>query len=137
MALDVTTGGTRISRFYTEVMSRGRIELLEELTTEDFVATFPDYPPIEGRRRLRDAIVSYRERFPDLKITVLESITEGERICCRCRVEMTHVAEYEGLAPTGRLLRFEAVDLFHMQGDKIRRRWHLKDKHSILRQIRG
>jgi predicted SnoaL-like aldol condensation-catalyzing enzyme len=67
-------------RFFQEVLNEGRVEVIQELTTEDFVEheTMPGAP--EGREAVSWFVTSFRDAVPDLRAEVDDLIVEGDRV---------------------------------------------------------
>ncbi len=113
-----------VRRLVEEVMNAGRLEVVDEL-----------YSP-----RLADAakrwIAPFRASFPDVQMTVVELIAEGDKVVGRFTCSGTHLGEWLGHAPTGR--RFEAVDevyIFRVREGRIVNAWGLEDTLGRLEQL--
>lgn len=79
---------------------------------------------------------SYLKTFPDLRLTILELIAEGDLVMARCEATGTHKGEMNGIAPTGKVGKIAhwTVNRFDSQG-KITESWNLNDNLSMMRQL--
>src|SRR4051812_23691053 len=90
-----------ISRFYDEVLTRGNLDAIAELCSEDIVdhEAPPELPPgIEG---VKAFIQMFRTGFPDLNITVEDAFESGDRAVTRSRWTGTHQGEFMGIPASG------------------------------------
>ena len=85
-------------RLIEEGFNKGNLAALDEL----FAANFREHqngmapPNIAG---VKGAIISLREAFPDLKLTIEEIISEGDKTWARITARGTHRGKLMGLAP--------------------------------------
>jgi len=73
--------------------------------------------------------------FPDIQVTVDETIAEGDTIVFRNTVSGTHLGEYRGLPPTGRAITYEEVFIVHFAEGRVAEGWGLVDVFSQLQQL--
>ncbi len=113
-----------VTRLIDGVVNGGRLELIDELYTPQMAA---------GARRW---ITPFRESFPDVEMTILDLIAEGEKVAGRFHCSATNLGPWRGNPPTGR--RFERVDevyIFRVAGGRIAEAWGLEDTLSRERQL--
>ena len=113
-----------VTRLIDEVINGGRLELIDELYTPEMAA---------GAKRW---ITPFRESFPDVEMTVLELIAEGEKVVGRFHCSATNLGPWRGNPPTGR--RFERVDevyIFRVVGGRISEAWGIEDTVARERQL--
>src|SRR5215472_7060204 len=70
-------------RFDEEVFNAGRLEVIEEITASTYVGHDPASPPVEGHTGLRQFVSVYRTAFPDIHITIVDQIAEGDKVLTR------------------------------------------------------
>ncbi|USN98301.1 MAG: ester cyclase [Phycisphaeraceae bacterium] len=110
----------RITREYYElVVGTGDVDRIDEFIdpayTEIYLQT--GYPlGVDGARR---HVTGVREAFPDLTVRVDEQIAEGDRVASLVTARGTHLGAWLGMAPTGRLLEFTAVNVDRVVGGLI------------------
>lgn len=76
--------------------------------------------------------------FPDLRLTEEEVIETDDRIVVRRQCTGTHSAEWLGVAPTGKRVQFDAVDIYRLGADG-RIDWHfiISDWNHVRLQLLG
>jgi predicted ester cyclase len=113
-----------VRRVIEEVITGGRLELIDELFAEGEAAS------------ARAWITPFREAFPDVRMEIVELIADGERVAGRFRCSATQRGEWGGQAPTGR--RFENVDevyFFAVTDGRVALMWGLEDTLDRRRQL--
>lgn len=125
-----------VRRFYDEVMTNGRVEVLDEVMVEDFVdhgeALF-DSP--QGRESLRQGILATHDILPGLHVTLHEMIAEGDLVGVRGTMRCRHAGAFLGVPGTGHELSWEGIAIFRIADGKIAERWFNSDSLSIVRQL--
>ncbi len=125
-----------VRRLNDEVWSKGRLEMIDELIAEDFVATVVGAPDqIRGPQGFREFVVMYREAFPDLRITIDEQIVEGETVVTRWTATGTHEGELMGMAATGKQATTAGINVNRVAGGKLVEGWGLFDQLGLLQQL--
>jgi steroid delta-isomerase-like uncharacterized protein len=124
-----------VRRLVDEAQNAGRLEVVDELLSEDFV----DHTPLEGlpgnREGVRMLFAALREAFPDLKVDISEQIAEDDRVVTRKTFKGTHGGPFLGVAPTGSSVRFEVVDILTIRDRRICEHRVVLDKLSLMQQL--
>jgi predicted ester cyclase len=82
-----------------------------------------------------------RTVFPDLRLHIAESRTEGQRVVSRIVATATHTGSFLGKPPTGRPIVWESIDIAEVEpspageGRIARRFWDLWGDPTIWREI--
>ncbi len=125
-----------VRRVNDEVWSRGRLDVIDELIADEFVATVIGAPEqIRGPQGFREFVVMYRKAFPDLRITIDEQIAEGESVVTRWTATGTHEGELMGMAATGKQATTAGINVNRVSGGKLVEGWGLFDQLGLLQQI--
>ena len=110
-------------------------DILEEVYAPDLVWHEPDQD-VRGHEEARQFVSMYKTAFPDLNVTVEDTIAEGDRVVTRYTVRGTHQGEIEEFGPpTGRQLEFEGITVHHIEDGKIVEEWERYDNLGILQQL--
>lgn len=123
-------------RLLEEVVSHGRLDLIDELVAER--AVWHQRLPIstgETRGDLRAWITELRRAFPDLRVEVEEVTVEGERVAARVRITGTHLGPLLGIPPTGRPICVEGVEILRVRDGRIVEQWGITDLQTLARQL--
>jgi len=117
---------TEIARRALEEVCSGRhLDQIPEVYHRDFVdhVNSLEYRGHEGARR---SVALYLELFPDLRFSVEDQVTEGDRVASRWRLEGTH---------RGRSVTLRGIVISRFQDDRIIEDWAASDTMEIPRQL--
>jgi predicted ester cyclase len=73
--------------------------------------------------------------YPNLRISVEDTIVEGDKIVARCRVSGTHTGDGIGLAPTEKDVDFTGIAIVRVQDGKIVEAWNEFDFMKMYTQL--
>src|SRR6266511_34108 len=125
-----------VRRVNDEVWSRGRLDVIDELIADEFVATVIGAPEqIRGPQGFREFVGLYRKAFPDLRITIDEQIAEGESVVTRWTATGTNEGELMGMAATGKQATTAGINVNRVSGGKLVEGWGLFDQLGLLQQL--
>jgi steroid delta-isomerase-like uncharacterized protein len=126
---------TLVRRLVDEAQSRGNIAVVDELLADDFV----DHTPFPGVPPTRDGVKMLfgylRGAFPDLHVRVDEQIADEEKVVTRKTFAGTHRGEFMGVAPTGRPISFEVIDILTLDNGRIVEHRMVVDRLGIQQQM--
>ena len=133
----MANGGGLIRRFYDEVVQGGNLDLIDELTTEgytDHEEALPGQPP--GREGVRFFVSAMREAFSDIRVDTFEPVlVDGDLEAARAVFTGTHQGELLGVAPTGKKVKIETIDIVRVEDGKVVEHWGVTDNLSIMQQL--
>jgi predicted ester cyclase len=89
---------------------------------------------LDGLDRMLEATFG---AFPDLNVTTLRSVAEGDIVVTEELMEGTHIGHFAGLAPTGKRVHLPLAHVTRVVGDRIVERVAYHDTGQILRQLTG
>ena len=73
--------------------------------------------------------------FPDMELPLHDFVAEGEKVLVRLRVQATHTGTFGELAPSGRTIDIDVLDLFQIRDGVLVEHWALLDNLGMLRQL--
>jgi steroid delta-isomerase-like uncharacterized protein len=125
-----------VRRNTEEVQGKGNYEVFEELFAKDFV----DHTPQPGgfsadRDGARNLYKALRTAFPDFHAEIHWQISDGDRVTTFKTYHGTHLGEFWGIAPTGKKIQFEAVDVMRVRNGKISDHWGVANLFSLAQQL--
>jgi len=107
--------------YFDDIMSQGKLALIEEIMTPDFQFIIPTQPaPIAGYENMRNFVLYLRNAFPDIKFTVEREIATDNKVAMRWRIKGTHKGEFLGMAASGNVVEDYGVDIFTFENGKIK-----------------
>jgi predicted ester cyclase len=122
---------TVIRELYEAGFNQGRLELLERLCAQDFMAS----PGDKGLAAFAQGVVALRAGFPDVRFEIEDLFGEGDRVAVRWRFEATHAGPFQGHVATGRRVTQTANVIYQFKEGRIWRAWIQVDRLGLLQQI--
>jgi predicted ester cyclase len=94
----------------------------------------PSLPPLKGLDGAKQ-LVALWGGFSNLKVTIEDSVAEGDRVAIRFTVSGTHNGSFMGIAPTGRTIKVTATGIFRVVDGKATDNWVNFDALGLLQQL--
>jgi steroid delta-isomerase-like uncharacterized protein len=126
-----------VRRSYEEGVNVHNMEVIDELFDSQFIGHIAgQVEPIRGREAFKkQQIMPHLAAFPDLHVTVVDMIAEGDMVAAREVIQGTHQSEFMGVPPTGKQISIAGTDIYRIVAGKIAEEWILADLLSALQQI--
>jgi steroid delta-isomerase-like uncharacterized protein len=105
------------------------------IRTPDFQAYLSGAPEPLDAAAWSAFLVAFTKAFPDSRITVAASISEGDMVATRWSLTGTHRGEFQGIAPTGRTISFSGIEYNRVVNSRFVEHWSMFDQAALLRQI--
>jgi steroid delta-isomerase-like uncharacterized protein len=120
-------------RVFDEIFNQGRFEVAEEIYASNFVnhAFHRD----AGFKEDQDAARGWKLAFPDLKMTVLKEIAEGDLVTVLYTGTGTNTGAGNGLPATGRKMEVRGITIWRIVNGKITEEWSEFDQLPIMKQL--
>jgi predicted ester cyclase len=113
----------------------GNEKYLDESVSKDFYDnTLPKGRP-QGYKGVLFASANFRKAVPDLRCSVEDLIITKDKIVCRQVYTGHNTGSVNGNKPSGKSIRFIAIDILHVRDGKVYEDWHLEDNLTFLQQI--
>jgi steroid delta-isomerase-like uncharacterized protein len=90
---------------------------------------------ITGTENFKEWVSSDRSIFPDIQYTILDSISEFNKVATTWIVEGTHEKEFRGIPATHKKFETAGVNIFHFEGNKIKEAWTVADGLTAALQL--
>ncbi len=118
-----------IVRKYVELWSTGNLTLADEVLAADFVDhTHPNQAP--GPASVKQEVTTFREGFPDVRITIEQIIAEGDSVAFRFVLRGTHLGTFAGFPPTGKENVLTGADFIRISNGKMVEMWSIQETLS-------
>jgi steroid delta-isomerase-like uncharacterized protein len=122
-------------RWYGEVVSGGKTELIDELCASDFL----DHDPLPGTSAdlagIKEFVAQIRAAFPDLQVTVDDLIGEGDRLAVRSTMRGTHEGDFMGIPASGKKVEVSNYDFVRFENDQAAEHWGVIDSAALMEQL--
>ena len=129
-------GAELIQEFYDEILSKGNMDAIDDLVTDDVVdheQGLPGQP--EGKEGVRFFVNTMREAFSDLKATVGPSVESGDMASAEITITGRHTGEFMGVAATDKSFEIKSVDIVRFEDGKCAEHWGVTDTMALMQQI--
>jgi len=129
---------TLAHRWFEEVWNQQREEAIDEIMHEDCIAhglNNNEGEPLRGPEGFKTLFRAFTQAYPDIHVTVEETVVEGDRIAARCTVTGTHRGEGIGVAPTQKAIEFTGLVLIKVQDGKFIEGWNQFDFMNMYQQL--
>lgn len=122
-------------RIPLEVFNDGRVELVEELLSEDFVehAAPPGWPT--SRDALTQFVSGIRAAFPDFRYEILGQWQDGDMHIGWLRASGTMSGDFMGMPASGKSATWEETHIGRFAGGRLAEHWAVIDQLGMLTQL--
>ena len=127
-----------ITRWIEEGWNAGNLDIADELYAPDFFAPSMEdgVPDLHGPEGAKAMVQRLRSAFPDVHFRIDHLVSEGDIVVGAFTIEGTHLGNLHGVPPTGKHVRFEAIDIWRLKDGRIaERKAAVADVFSMLRQL--
>jgi len=105
--------------------STGSINNLDQVIGPGYVDRSAGPSQAPGIDGLRQNIAVFRTAFPDGKITIRELLSDHDKVVARVTLSGTHVADYFGIAPSGKPVTADGMEIFRFMHGMVVESWSL------------
>jgi len=120
-----------VERFYREGINERRLDLIDELITEDFVHNGQSRGR-EGQRRVYEEFLT---AFPDLQTEIVEIFAADALVAVHRRWTGTHAGTFEGVEATGRKVDFQSTAILKIRDGRIAEYHGVLDMLTLMAQL--
>jgi predicted ester cyclase len=117
-----------------QLMEKGDPDNVSKYFASDWVNHDPSLPPMKGWEGAKHLIALWSS-FSNRKITIEDSITEGDRVALRFVITGTHTGPFMGIAPTGKPIKVTGTGIFKIVERKATDNWVNFDALGLLQQL--
>jgi steroid delta-isomerase-like uncharacterized protein len=138
--LTITEDNRRVAERFHEAFNRGDLDAASSWFADDC----RNHGRQVGGAGLRMVLQEIKTVFPDARLTILNSVAEGEWVVVRCTYSGTHrgVARLPvdgallvGVQPTGRSFEVQHMHMYRVLNGKIAEHFANRDDVGMVRQL--
>ena len=129
--------GTRIRRWFDEIWNHGNLAVIDEYMGPETVIhdAGPQPGDVTTPEEFRLLATAMRAAFPDMAVTIEDTIVQGERVALRFTATGTHQGPFLGAQATGRRFTISGMAIGEWRGDRLLRGWNNIDMLSLFAQL--
>jgi steroid delta-isomerase-like uncharacterized protein len=126
-----------LRRWFEEVWNQGREATIDELFSDHAIAfgLGEADTDVRGPAQFKIFFRNIRGAFPDLHITIVDAIAEGDKVAVRFVLEGTHTGPGLPVPPTGRKVRVTGMTVVEVVDGMIIKGWNNWDQLGMLQQL--
>jgi steroid delta-isomerase-like uncharacterized protein len=122
--------------WFEEVWNKGRREIITELMPPD-VVIHDGNDTLRGPAEFEAFFDRLHSAFSEMRVTVHETIAEGDTECYRWTSTMRHTGDGLGFPATGKVCRTTGITIVRFGGDKVAEAWQNWDQAGLMHQLQG
>jgi len=123
-----------VRRFYEQMCNERKNDLAAELFAAGHVMHDPQVPTADGPEGMVATVSTYQTGV-DGHWGIEEIFSTDDKVVLRWTGTGTHVGEVNGIPPTGKPIRVDAITIHRMDGGKIAETWEVWDTLGFLQQL--
>ena len=125
----------RIEQHY-ETFWHGDLSNFDREVAADFVDEGMPAGTTPGPQAVREHALHMRGASDDMKVELLDSVVEGNKVVVYCRWTGTHTGTLFGKPATGRRIEFEGIVIWRFnEAGLVDHRWAVLDQGALMRAI--
>jgi steroid delta-isomerase-like uncharacterized protein len=125
-----------VKREFDEMWNNHNLDLADELFSPEFKRYDPGTAGLpDGLQGVKALMAAYLAAFPDLYFMIEDIFGAADKVALRWTAYGTHIGELMGIAPTGKQIVINGIDLSRIKDGKIVEIWTSWDNLGLMRQL--
>jgi predicted ester cyclase len=130
-----TSENLAVVRRMLDVMISGNTAELAQIVAPNWTNHDPSLPPLQGLEGAKQLATMWLSAFPDMKFTIEDSISEGEKVALRFRLVGKNTGAFMNMPATGKSVDITATGLFRVVNGKLTDNWVNIDALGLMQQL--
>jgi steroid delta-isomerase-like uncharacterized protein len=126
-----------VKRWFDEVWNNGNLDAIDELLATDAIGhgLGEAGKNVIGPEAFKPFVQRLRGAFPDMHISVDDTISEGDKIAARFTATMTHQGDDLGMPATGKHVTVSGICFTRISNGQIVEGWNCWDIYGMMQQL--
>ena len=127
----------KVHRLYDEV-NNGNLDVIDEIMAPNFVAhgeAMGFQADQDVREAMKQGIMWAKMLLPDLKVTIVDTVAQGEKVVCRLLFQGTHTGTDGQIPASGNKIEYTAIAINRFENGLLAERWFNSDELGMMRQM--
>jgi predicted ester cyclase len=108
-----------VRRYIEEVVNTGNIETISEFISPNYAEVYDGKEYELGIEGAKAHVIGVRETYPDLILTVIRQIAEGQWVVTSYQAHGTHQGIWLDIKPTGKKITITGINIDRVVNGKI------------------
>ncbi len=126
---------TRFERIPLEILNQGKTQLIDELFAAEYVDRTPQPDVAPTREGFKQWVKNLRMAFPDIRYTVEDVISSGDKWVGRLKVTGTMTGAFAGMSATGKQATWNEIHILRVTDERVLEHWGVVQELSMLVQL--
>ncbi len=123
-----------IHRVFEDAINQNKMSAVDEIIAPNYVNH--DLPaPAPGTEGFKMVVGMFRMAFPDIHVTIEDSLAEGDKVMTRGHFTGTHQGAFMGVPPTGKKVTVKYLDEWRLENGKAVENWVQLDIMGLMVQL--
>ena len=131
--LELQRNKESMRRVFEEAWGKGNLEVLDEVVAPTFRQHQHDRP--SNREGFKAAIREVHTAFPDLQVTIEDSVAVDDKAWTRITCRGTHLGQFKGLSPSGRSFEITEIHIGRFENGRGVEHWGVADTPRLMEQL--
>jgi predicted ester cyclase len=123
-----------VIRTMLQSFEKGDTKNVDKYFASNWVNHDPSLPPMKGLEGAKQ-LISLWGAISNVKVTIEDSVAEGDRVAMRFTITGTQTGSFMGIAPTGKKINVIASGIFRVVDGKATDNWVNFDALGLLQQL--
>jgi len=127
---------TIVRRLYEEVWNDRKVDVVDKLLSPSHALQEPNASGSQiGPQVYKATVTRFLAAVPDLRFTIQDMISEGDKVVVSWVLSGTHQGEFYGIAPTNKKISVEGITIHQIKNGKILESYASWDRLGMMRQV--
>lgn len=132
----MSTYPTFAHRWFDEVWNKDNLGAIDQLAHPDAQAFgFPNSGSLSGRDGFKEAARQFRTAFSDIRVTIDDVVTEGNKMAVRWTADMKHTGPGLGFPATSEPATIHGMSFLEMRDGLLLRGWNAFDLATTVNHL--
>lgn len=124
-----------VNRIYEELLNQEKKSVIDEIYAADVIVHDPFMGTVSGVDAFKQLLGMFDAAFPGHRVKVHHILAEGDLVSVMHTHIVRHTGQFMHLAPTGREISVNGVEVFRLADGKIAEFWRHDDDVGLLMQL--
>jgi steroid delta-isomerase-like uncharacterized protein len=129
-----------INRFVEELWNERRLDVADAIFAKDCVthqlrSGVPADAVPRGPQAIKEHVASWIASFPDLRFSIEQMLSEGDRVVTQLLMEGTHQGAWLGIPASGKKMQIRMFTVHRVVQGKIVEDWVLVESLGVFQQL--